>query len=257
MDFERDNIVRLCFGTFVFSIFFIAICVCTLVFTPAEETAEVPHFMEEDNDENENSVAENVDYENLLNEEYPQIVLQLKKTEDTGLVLYRQDQTKTAVEWYYTRITNSRDVAQAILASADKYNIPLSLAFALAYTESRYKVNAMHKNINGTVDRGLFQLNNTSFPKLSESDYYDPKISAYYGLSHLRFCLNTAGNEIAALAMYNAGSSKVRKNNTPQTTLNYISSIQSYKDALDEAFAAEVLALYNPDMQTKLLAKKD
>ena len=39
----------------------------------------------------------------------------------------------------------------------------------------------------------------------------------------------TEGNEIAALAMYNAGANKVRKNSTPQITLDYISKIQNCK----------------------------
>ena len=47
--------------------------------------------------------------------------------------------------------------------------------------------------------------------------------------------------------MYNAGTNKVRKNNTPQTTLNYISQIQSYRSELDANFASEVLAMYNED----------
>ena len=98
-------------------------------------------------------------------------------------------------------------------------------------------------------------MNSQSFPKLTEEDFYDPIISAYYGLSHLKYCLNTAGNEIAALAMYNAGSNKVKRNNTPQTTLNYISEIQSYRNMLEENFAQEVLALYNVNSKNNLLAQ--
>ena len=55
--------------------------------------------------------------------------------------------------------------------------------------------------------------------------------------------------------MYNAGTNKVRRNNTPQTTLNYISQIQNYRAELDSNFASEVLAMYNPDTQAKLVAK--
>ena len=90
----------------------------------------------------------------------------------------------------------------------------------------------------------MFQLNNSTFPKLNESDFFDPRISAYYGMSHLRYCLNTAGNEIAALAMYNAGANKVKNGNTPQQTLNYISKIESFRKNLEESFAVDVLAFY-------------
>lgn len=160
---------------------------------------------------------------------------------DVGLELYRSVHTRTAVEWFYTNVTENRDVALAILQEADKNNIPLSLAFSLAYTESRYKERAVNRNTNSSIDRGIFQLNNKSFPALVEADFFDPYISAKYGMSHLRYCLDTAGNEVSALAMYNAGTNRVRNNGTPQMTLNYISNIQTYRQGLDQLFNYEVV----------------
>jgi hypothetical protein len=171
-------------------------------------------------------------------------VVDFGKQLDVGLELYRALPTRTAVEWFYTNVTGDMDVALAILREADKNNIPLSLAFSLAYTESRYKPRALNKNTNASIDRGVFQLNNKSFPALVEADFYDPYVSAKYGLSHLRFCLDTAGNEVSALAMYNAGTNRVRNNGTPQTTLNYISKIQTYRQGLDNLFESEVIAVY-------------
>ena len=171
-------------------------------------------------------------------------VVDFGKQLDVGLELYRALPTRTAVEWFYTNVTGDMDVALAILREADKNNIPLSLAFSLAYTESRYKPRALNKNTNASIDRGVFQLNNKSFPALVEADFYDPYVSAKYGLSHLRFCLDTAGNEVSALAMYNAGTNRVRNNGTPQTTLNYISKIQTYRQGLDNLFVSEVVAVY-------------
>lgn len=253
MDFERNDFIKFVTGTVAFSLFLLISCICIFVFLPAESGDAV----------SENVVSEvqsqqkpEYDYETLFSDpELPEVVMDFSDRVDTGLVLYRQPQSRAAVEWYYSRITNSRETAQAILKSADENDIPLSLAFALAHTESRYKTNAVHKNTNGSVDRGLFQLNNNSFPKLNEGDFYDARTSAHYGLAHLRFCLNNAGNEIAALAMYNAGTNKVRRNSTPQITLNYISQIENYRSVLEENFATEVLALYNTEGQYKLLAK--
>lgn len=164
--------------------------------------------------------------------------------EDEGLLLYRQSDSRAAVEWFYTQVTGSRDIALAILQNADAYNVPVALAFSLAHTESNYKVTAKHVNKNNTIDRGLFQLNSASFPSLTEAEFFDPAVSAHYGMSHLRFCLNTAGNEIAALAMYNAGTSKVRNGGTPQQTLNYISQIETYRSLLEDTFNREVVAYY-------------
>ena len=164
---------------------------------------------------------------------------------DMGLMLYREPMSRVAVEWFYTHVVGDRDVALAILENAEKNDVPLSLAFSLAHTESNYKTRAKNVNTNKSIDRGLFQLNNQSFPKLTEEDFYNPSISAKYGMSHLRFCLDSAGNEIAALAMYNAGTNKVRNNKTPQMTLNYISQIEKYRSLLDANFNTEVLAFYS------------
>ena len=169
---------------------------------------------------------------------------------DSGLALYRQPTSRTAVEWFYLHVTGNRETAMAILEEAEKNDIPLSLAFALAYTESRYNTNAVNRNRNASIDRGLFQLNNRSFPQLKEADFFDPAVSAKYGMSHLRFCMNIAGNEVAALAMYNAGTNKVRADNTPQSTLNYVGKIKAYQEKLDRLFSEEVLSYYENSVRS-------
>ncbi|MGP1458645.1 MAG: lytic transglycosylase domain-containing protein [Treponema sp.] len=163
---------------------------------------------------------------------------------DNGLTLYRQPASRGAVEWFYMRVTGSKETAAAILREADRNDIPLSLAFSLAYAESRYKATAVNTNKNATVDRGLFQLNSRTFPKLSEEEFFNPAISAKYGMAHLRFCINAAGNEVAALCMYNAGTAKVRSNNTPQSTLNYAGKIMAHRKKIDALFDEEVAAYY-------------
>ncbi len=167
-------------------------------------------------------------------------ILEHAAQDDLGLTMYRSGAgNRTAIIWFYTQITGDAEVSQAILDNADAFDIPLSLAFALAWVESRYQPNAVNKNSNSSIDRGLFQLNSNSFPELTVDQFFDASSSAYYGLSHLRFCLDYAGNDVAALAMYNAGTTRVRKNGTPQTTLNYVSSIMNYRNGLDTLFSEQ------------------
>lgn len=176
----------------------------------------------------------------------------MTQNSDDGLTLYRQTLSKASVEWFYTQITGNHDVAMAILTEAEKNEIPLSLAFALAHTESNYNSNAINKNSNASVDRGLFQLNSNSFPALTEADFFDPFVSSKYGMSHLKFCLSTAGNEVSALAMYNAGTGRVRSNKTPQSTLNYVGKIMAYQKMLDELFNEQVVAYYETQLVPNL-----
>jgi VanZ family protein len=209
-------------------------------------------------------VAENSDETNLLNfciqsikpEEIHTEIVQRYKQEDESLLLYRNLTAQNAVITFYSQITGSRDIALAILEYSDFYDIPASLAFSLAYNESHYNVKAINKNTNGSIDRGLFQLNNTTFTKLTEKDFFDPYVSAKQGLSFLRFCLDTAGNEITALAMYNAGANRVRNNNTPQQTLNHISRIVNYRKGLEDLFKTEI-AVVLEENNKPLLAMTD
>jgi soluble lytic murein transglycosylase-like protein len=116
------------------------------------------------------------------------------------------------------------------------------MAFALAWEESRYTIRAVNrKNNNKSVDRGLFQLNSWSFPDLQEADFFNPDTNAYYAMAHLRWCLNTGGSEVAALAMYNAGTTRVHAGGTPKATLDYVSRILSYQQGVEALFQAECL----------------
>lgn len=195
------------------------------------------------NDENEEELSQ------AFQDYFTEVTLTRYNTnKDDGLTLYRQQISRAAVEWFYYQITGNKDIAQAILSEADKNSIPLSLAFALAHTESNFRADAINRNSNSSIDRGLFQLNSNSFTNLTEDDFFDPFVSAKYGMQHLKFCLNTAGNEVSALAMYNAGTNRVRSNKTPQSTLNYVGKIMSYQKMLDQLFSEQVTAYFETQL---------
>lgn len=249
---ENYNIVKTCFVAIFFSLTFSTISLLVYFLLPA---APVTNIIT-------NTVAiENVESEPEFSDSFQEYLAEasfeeLNDSTDDGLTLYRQSISRSQVEWFYTHITGNKDVALAILTEAEKNDIPLSLAFALAYTESRFKSTAVNKNSNTTIDRGLFQLNSNSFPALSEADFFDPYVSAKYGMSHLKFCLNTAGNEVSALAMYNAGTTRVRSNRTPQVTLNYVGKILSYQQMLDNLFAQEVVSYYEAQLIPSITVAK-
>jgi hypothetical protein len=141
---------------------------------------------------------------------------------------------------FFGNITGSPELAGAVLDNALVFDIPPALAFSLCWEESRYNPKAVNrKNRNLTVDRGLFQLNDASFPNLQEDQFFNPYVNSWYGLSHLRWCLDTAGTEVAALAMYNAGASRVRTGGTPKMTLDYISRILDRERKIEGLFLSE------------------
>ncbi len=180
----------------------------------------------------------------LLEESDEEESKKLISVTELSFELYRSPKTRLAVEWFYSDLTGNRSVSLAILKNAEKFNIPFPLAFSLAHAESRYKVRAYNVNTNGSVDRGLFQLNSSSFPYLTEEEFFNADTSSYYGLSHLNYCMSLGKNEIVALAMYNAGQGRVKGSGTPFSTLNYIYSIESYKEKIEQNFTLEVLSYY-------------
>jgi hypothetical protein len=155
---------------------------------------------------------------------------------DLILELYRDAGAQERVVDFFDGAA-SPEIVRVILANADSFDIAPALAFALAWEESRlnpYAVN--NKNRDGSIDRGLFQLNNRSFPRLEISAFFNAGTNAQYAMSHLRHCLDVGGSEIAALAMYNAGTNRVNSSGTPRSTLDYISRIMENRRGIENLF---------------------
>jgi hypothetical protein len=145
---------------------------------------------------------------------------------DLILEQYRDPATRRQVVAFFGELCASAEIAEIILANAHLFDIAPSLAFALAWEESRFNPRAVNSgNRDGSIDRGLFQLNNHSFPRLDIQAFFSPNMNAWYGMNHLRHCLDLGGSEVAALAMYNAGTNRVNSANTPKSTLDYASRI--------------------------------
>ena len=77
MGFNREDLVKLVSGTVAFSVFFVIVCVCTVVFIPEDkgnhEVIPLESYYEVAQDQK-------VSYENLFEEEYPELVIEHKKT---------------------------------------------------------------------------------------------------------------------------------------------------------------------------------
>ena len=161
---ESNSFINSCITFITFSIFFVTAALLINFFVPgakteSEETANalVITDLTEENEE-EFTLAFQDYFAEVKSATFDDSL-------DNGLKLYRQPLSRAAVEWFYFQITGDKNVSQAILTEAEANDIPISLAFALAYTESSYNAQAVNKNSNKTIDRGLFQLNNNSFPE--------------------------------------------------------------------------------------------
>jgi hypothetical protein len=186
-----------------------------------------------------------IELSSLEEKEIPGFLENLERN-DPIAPYYRDPATKESTLAFFSSITHSENIARVILDGSDRLGVRPSLVFALALEESDFRVDAVNKNAD-SIDRGLFQLNSKSYPGLKEQEFYDPATNARYGISHLKSCLAQAGNEVAALAMYNAGNGRVERGATPKKTLNYVSRILAYEHNISSLFAAKVIAPGNKD----------
>jgi hypothetical protein len=192
----------------------------------------------------------------VTEEEMPEVVFEIRQEEDdlSSLLAMTKDASDPVLEYFrdpefrewvidfFSSFCTNRDIVLAILENTDKFEVSPALAFALSWEESRFNPNAVNRsNRDGSIDRGLFQLNNRSFPNLEIPLFFDININVYYGISHLRHCLNTGGSEVSALAMYNAGAGRVRSTGAPEVTLNYISRILNNRSRIESQFHAHLI----------------
>ncbi len=166
-------------------------------------------------------------------------VLNLLDSEKPMLALYREDLTHDAVVRFFVDLTGSPDIALPILYHADRSDISLSLVFSLSWVESRYAPEAMNKNTT-SIDRGLFQLNSRTFVNLTEEDFFHPDTNTYHGIQYLAWCIEHTESDWEAVAVYNAGLTRVRAGRTPQSTLIYVERIRQFRSRLEEQFRRHI-----------------
>lgn len=162
-----------------------------------------------------------------------------------GLALYREELTRERVVDFFVDVAGAEEIALPILYNAEKLDIPLLLAFSLVWGESRFVPTAVNSNAT-SVDRGLFQLNSLTFRYLDNDDFFNPEVNAFHGLRYLEFCIDQGIDDAEALAIYNAGLTRVKRGQTPASTLRYTDKILTYRESLQERFAGYILSHFPP-----------
>lgn len=110
--------------------------------------------------------------------------------------------------------------------------VPIGIAKALISKESGWDPKAIHYNFDGSVDRGLMQINSSSESSFSlryldgqELDPFDVDQSIAVGLSFLADMHERFGSWITAVMAYNCGPGTVENEMVPETTKKYAREI--------------------------------
>lgn len=173
----------------------------------------------------------------VLDQSYSRFPLKLSQDEDPMLACLKAGRIDYLVD-FFARISGSRELARIVLEECARSGCPPSLAFAVAWVESNFIPSIASVN-RGSVDRGLFQLNSRSYPHLQAREFFDVRLNSRNALGYLKVCLGYGGEEAIALAIYNAGLSRLAQGKVPATTYDYVEKVLTYKDDIDELFSRD------------------
>lgn len=118
--------------------------------------------------------------------------------------------------WPAAASLDAAQVRSCLRDAAQRYQLDAQLLYAIALVESGLNPRALNRsNANGTRDIGLMQINSSWLPRLAqknitESDLYDPCVSAEVGAWILADNIARLGATWRAVGAYNARSTARR-----------------------------------------------
>ena len=92
-----------------------------------------------------------------------------------------------------------------IQTASSQYGISPSLFAGLIKTESNFNPKATGTNTNGTVDRGITQINSGAHPRVTAAQAYDPYYAIPYSAQLLSNNIKSCGSVTGGLQKYNSG----------------------------------------------------
>ncbi|HOF02061.1 MAG TPA: lytic transglycosylase domain-containing protein [Spirochaetota bacterium] len=154
---------------------------------------------------------------------------------------FLEDKKLSSVDRLKIKFLENYIGSKHIARSAYKYSLANELEpelmVAIMKIESNFKVKAVNYNKNGSIDRGLCQLNSFVFSDMRLKDFFNPDMNIERGAMHIKWCLDQSGNNlIKGLAMYNAGYGSVSKTRVGDRTLDYIHKIINEMEKIKTEF---------------------
>jgi soluble lytic murein transglycosylase-like protein len=120
----------------------------------------------------------------------------------------------------------NEEIAEYVIKYSAINNLDPKLVLSLIKAESNFDPKAINYNSNESIDRGLMQLNSSSFMEMSPKEFYDIETNISLGCEYLRWCLDKSDeNLILGLTYYNNGYKKTKKSIVSERTLCYINKI--------------------------------
>lgn len=93
-----------------------------------------------------------------------------------------------------------------IAANAQADGLQPSLLASLLNHESGFNATATHANANGSVDRGIAQINNQAHPNVTTAQANNPYFAIPWAANYLSSKVKGCGSVAGGLQAYNSGS---------------------------------------------------
>lgn len=128
------------------------------------------------------------------------------------------------------------EISNYICVLCDELELDSDLVVAILMQENpTFDVNATNKNQNGTMDCGLFQLNDRYIWTVFVPDYwvdvdvefnpYNWKHNTFLALHHIKYLLDKIKIVDDSIMAYNCGIGAVMNNNIPESTRIYLKRV--------------------------------
>ena len=129
-------------------------------------------------------------------------------------------------------------IIDSVFLCASRFNIDPELIIAIIYFESKFDETATNgSNENGSIDRGLMQLNNFTFTNLTVEQFYNIEVNIFTGTKHLKELLDKYNNnEILAVCAYNGGEWRCDNEKIKLTVIEYANKVLKYKAFLKNKY---------------------
>ncbi|WP_366924033.1 transglycosylase SLT domain-containing protein [Metallumcola ferriviriculae] len=136
-------------------------------------------------------------------------------------VILAKRTAREEVKIFAEKYNTTPDIIQLINEKAKKYALPKEMVYNLIETESKFRPEAVNnQNTNGTVDRGLMQINSRYAPWFAQKvgidnfNYkmlFQPEINLEIGMWYLKSMYNRYHNWHAVLTAYNKGPTGMKR----------------------------------------------
>ena len=131
---------------------------------------------------------------------------------------------------FYDQYTRNRNITELLIEKAIEKEIPVNKLFALSNIESSFIPESINKNINNSIDYGLFQLNSKSFPHYSSSDLLNIHMNVDLATDFIKNKYEYYGNWEETFIAYNAGNT----NKVHNSTIKYFVKLQECENKIDK-----------------------